>query len=120
MLRVICKSKIQQPKITDLKLYYEGSIGIDTELMKAADILPGERLQVVNLYTGARFETYAIEEPAGSGTISLKGAAARLGEIGDKLLIISYAIVSDEETKRMGLKVVTVDGENRLVSTTQK
>ncbi|MCD6169151.1 MAG: aspartate 1-decarboxylase [Candidatus Latescibacteria bacterium] len=120
MLRVICKSKIQQPKITDLKLYYEGSIGIDTELMKAADILPGERLQVVNLYTGARFETYAIEEPAGSGTISLKGAAARLGEIGDKLLIISYAIVSDEEAKRMGLKVVTVDGENRLVSTTQK
>ncbi|RKY71768.1 MAG: aspartate 1-decarboxylase, partial [Candidatus Latescibacterota bacterium] len=100
MLRVICKSKIQQPKITDLKLYYEGSIGIDTELMKAADILPGERLQVVNLYTGARFETYAIEEPAGSGTISLKGAAARLGEIGDKLLIISYAIVSDEEAKR--------------------
>ncbi len=120
MLRVLCKSKIQQPKITDLKLYYEGSVGIDAELMKAGDILPGERLQVVNLYTGGRFESYAIEEPAGSGTISLKGATARLGEIGDKLLIISYAMVSDEEAKALGLKLVTVDEENRIVSVDRK
>ena len=95
----VLKSKIHRARVTETKLNYEGSLGLDRELMEAADILPGERVQVVNLNNGARLETYVIEEEAGSGTVCLKGPAARLGQVGDEIIVISYAFMSEEEIK---------------------
>jgi len=85
-----------------------GSIGIDSETMEKADILQGERVQVINQSTGARFETYAISEKSGSKSIILYGPATRLSEIGDGLVILSYAILSDEEARSAKLRVPRV------------
>lgn len=112
MLRIMCKSKIHRAKITKVDLHYNGSIGIDKTLLKRADIYPGEIVQVVNINNGSRFETYAIEEPAGSGTIGLYGAAAHLGKIGDLLIILSYGLLEDEKASNVKLNVVKVDAEN--------
>ena len=90
MRRTMCKSKIHSCLLTGADLYYEGSLTIDRDLMDAADILPFEKLQVVNINTGARLETYAIEGPRGSGTIQLNGAAARSGAAGDHVIVMSY------------------------------
>ena len=92
MLRMMCKSKIHRARITKADLHYDGSIGIDKLLMKRADIYPGEIVQVVNVNNGSRFETYAIEEKAGSGIIGLYGAAAHLGKVGDLVIILSYGL----------------------------
>jgi aspartate 1-decarboxylase len=110
----MCKSKIHRATITKVDLHYEGSIGIDKDLLKAANIHPSEIVQVVNIDNGARFETYAIEEPAGSGTIGLYGAAAHLGKIGDLIIILSYALVDDRESKNVALKTVHVDPRNSM------
>ena len=117
MLRTMCKSKIHRATITDANLNYEGSLAIDSILMEAADIFPGERVQVVNINNGARLETYVITGEAGSGEICLNGAAARLGEIGDKVIIISYAADDDGEARRLKPVVVKVDGQNRRIVT---
>jgi len=117
MLRTMCKSKIHRATITDANLNYEGSLAIDSILMEAADIFPGERVQVVNINNGARLETYVITGEAGSGEICLNGAAARLGEIGDKVIIISYAAYDDGEARRLKPVVVKVDGQNRRIVT---
>jgi aspartate 1-decarboxylase len=85
------KSKIHRATLTECNLEYEGSVSIDTNLLQAADILPGELVHVLNVNNGSRLETYAIEAPAGSGTVMLNGPAARLGYKGDVLVIISYA-----------------------------
>jgi aspartate 1-decarboxylase len=114
MLRTMCKSKIRGAVITGTKLHYEGSIGIDRKIMDAADILPWERVQVANLNNGTRLETYVIEEKAGSGTICLKGPAARLGQVGDEIVIISYATLSDEEALRLQPKVISLKAQNQL------
>lgn len=114
MLRTMCKSKIRGAVITGTKLHYQGSIGIDRQIMDAADILPWERVQVVNLDNGTRLETYVIQEKAGSGTICLKGPAARLGQVGDEVIIISYAIVSDDEALGMQPKVISLKAQNQL------
>lgn len=116
MLRTMLKSKIHRAVLTDANLNYVGSITIDRELMDAADILPFERVQVVNNNNGARFETYVIEGERGSGVICLNGAAARLGEPGDILIILSYAMLSEEELKSHMPIVVFVDEKNRVVS----
>lgn len=113
MLRIMCKSKIHRARITKVDLHYEGSIGIDKELLEASDILPNEIVQVVNINSGARFETYAIDEPAGSGAIGLYGAAAHLGKVGDLVIIFSYGLMDDERSKTVKLKVVRVDSMNR-------
>ncbi|HID95976.1 MAG TPA: aspartate 1-decarboxylase [Candidatus Latescibacteria bacterium] len=120
MYRVMCKSKIHQAKVTAKNLHYEGSIGIDGELMEQADIMPGELLQVVNLRNGQRFESYAIPEEKGSGTVCLNGGTARLGEVGDEILVLSYALVSDEDARGLPLKLVFVDENNRIVSVKRK
>lgn len=112
MLRIMCKSKIHRAKITKVDLHYNGSIGIDKILLKRANIYPGEIVQVVNINNGSRFETYAIEEPAGSGAIGLYGAAAHLGKIGDLLIILSYGLFEDEKASSAKLNVVKVDAEN--------
>jgi aspartate 1-decarboxylase len=114
MLRTMCKSKIRGAVITGTKLHYEGSIGIDREIMDAAEILQWERVQVVNLNNGARLETYVIEEKAGSGAICLKGPAARLGQVGDEVIIISYVSMNEEEARKLQPKVISLKTKNRL------
>jgi aspartate 1-decarboxylase len=110
----MCKSKIHRATITDANLDYEGSITIDRTLLQAADILPHEMVQVVNIANGARFETYAIEGKACSGMITLNGAAARLGAPGDKVIIISSIWLEEEKARRHRPVVVKVDDKNRI------
>jgi len=100
--------------VTDANLNYEGSITIDSDLLDAADMLPYEMVLVVNLNNGARFETYTIPGERGSGEVCLNGAAARLVEIGDRVLVISYAYMSEEEAVGHRPKVVVLDGKNRI------
>jgi len=114
MLRLMCKSKIHRATLTKVDLHYEGSIGIDKLLLKKANIYPGEIVQVVNINNGSRFETYAIEEKAGSGTIGLYGAAAHLGKPGDLIIILSYGLIEDKKSLQMKLKAVYVDADNRV------
>ena len=120
MLRIMHKSKIQKATITRTQMNYAGSIGIDAELIRLADILPNEKVQVLNLNTGARFETYVIEEKAGSGTICLYGPAAHKGEVGQKVFIISYCLVEDKEASQIKPKLVCVDEKNRIKGRVEK
>ena len=113
-MRQILKSKIHNAKITKKELYYEGSIGIDKALLLKSDIIPGEKVQVLNFNNGARFETYVIEEKAGSRTIALYGPAARQGEIGDKMCIISYGLAEDGEANLIKPKVIQVTDDNKI------
>lgn len=113
-MREMCKSKIQRLTVTQAELFYEGSITIDRDLLNAADILPHEKVQVVNQNNGERLETYVIEGEPGSGTIRLNGPAARLGYKGDKIIVISYAVLSDEEAKKHHPTLVFVDDENKI------
>ena len=114
MFRIMCKSKIHRATITKVDLHYEGSIGIDKLLLKAADIKSGEIVQVVNINNGSRFETDTIEEKAGSGTIGLYGAAAHMGMSGDLVIILSSALVEDENSGCRKVRVVHVDRQNRI------
>ena len=113
MQRFMLKSKIHRATLTGTELDYEGSIAIDRQLLEAADMLPGEQVQVLNLNNGQRLITYAIEAPAGSGTVLLNGPAARLAATGDLVIVLSYCAVSDEEARSIKPKVVLVDAENR-------
>ena len=115
MMIVMCKSKIHKAYITNKELNYHGSIGIDKKLLGTANIKPNEKVQVVNLNNGSRFETYCMEEKENSGTISLYGPAARLGEIGDAIIIISYGLMESAEVKGQKVKVVHLDKNNRIV-----
>ena len=114
MRRTMCKSKIHRGTLTGADLHYEGSVTIDAELMDAADILPYEKVHVVNINTGTRLETYAIEGERGSGTLQLNGAAARLGAVGDRVIIISYADYEEAELEKFAPKIVFVDDRNRI------
>ncbi len=115
MLRIMCKSKIHRARITKVDLHYEGSIGIDKRLLKKADICPGEIVQVVNIDNGSRFETYAIEETAGSGNIGLYGAAAHMGKAGDLIIILSNCLLEDKKSGNLKMKVVRVDSDNNPI-----
>jgi aspartate 1-decarboxylase len=115
MLRYMCKSKIHRPTVTEANLKYMGSITIDRLLLKAADILAYERVQVVNINNGTRFETYVIAGRAGSGTVCLNGPAARWGEAGDEIIIMSYALMKEEELKDFKAKIIFVDKKNRII-----
>ena len=114
MLRYMCKSKIHRATVTEANLKYMGSITIDKRLLKAADILAYERVQVVNLNNGTRFETYVLEGKAGTGVICLNGPAARWGEVGDEVIIISYALMREEELKNFKARIIFVDKKNRI------
>ena len=116
MKRTIFKSKIHRATVTDANLNYEGSLTIDPELLKAADILPYEKVDVVNINTGARFTTYAISGQPGKGEICLNGGAARLGEVCDLVIIITYVSLNEEEIKSFRTKAVLVDKENKIIS----
>jgi len=110
------KSKIHRATVTDANLKYVGSITIDEKLLKAADILPNEKVQVVNLHNGTRVETYIIAGKPGSGIICMNGAAARWAHPGDEVIIISYCLLTEEEVKKHKPKIVLVDKNNSIVS----
>lgn len=114
MRRTMCKSKIHRATLTGADLHYEGSLTLDRDLMDAADILPFEKVQVVNVNNGSRLETYVIEGERGSGTIQLNGAAARLGAAGDHVIVISYADYEEQELENFEPKLVFVDAQNRI------
>jgi aspartate 1-decarboxylase len=111
MMRIMLKSKLHRLTVGETNVNYEGSITLDRELIKAADILPGERVQVVDINNGARFETYVIE--GGSGEVCINGAAARLAHVGDKIIVIAYAMVDEKELGGLKPKIVLVDERNR-------
>lgn len=117
MYRTMMKSKIHRATVTEADLNYVGSITIDEQLMEAADLLENEKVQIVNNNNGARLETYVITGPRGSGVICLNGAAARLVQPGDHVIIISYAMMSAEELRSHKPTVVFVDENNHVVTT---
>lgn len=117
MLRVLMKSKIHGATVTEANLRYTGSITIDSALLKASDILPFERVQIVNLHNGTRVETYVLEGARNSGTICMNGAAARWAEVGDKVIIISYGLMAARDIRKHRPKVIFVDERNRFKKT---
>ncbi len=114
MILTLCKSKIHRAKVTEAELYYEGSLTVDGELLKASGILPYEKGQVVNVNNGERFETYIIPGAGGSGVICLNGPAARLGTVGDEIIIIAYAEFNEPEAASYKPTVVLVDEKNKI------
>ena len=114
-MRFMMKSKIHRATVTQADLHYVGSIGIDQDLMEAADLLEGEKVAIVDITNGARLETYVIPAPRGSDTITINGAAARLVSAGDLVIIISYTMLEDAEARKLVPTVVHVDEQNRVV-----
>ncbi len=116
MQRIMLRSKIHRVTVTQADLDYEGSCGIDEDLLDAADIKPYEKIELYNVNNGERFSTYAIKGQRGSGEISLNGAAARKAHLGDLLIICTYAPMTDEEIETYVPKVVFVDNKNQIKS----
>ena len=114
MYRTMFKSKIHRATVTQADVHYVGSITIDADLMDAADLLPGEKVAVVDVTNGARLETYVIEGERGTGVIGINGAAAHLMHVDDLVIIISYAQMPDADAKAYIPKVVHVDAQNRI------
>jgi aspartate 1-decarboxylase len=115
MFRQMFKSKIHRATVTEADLHYVGSITIDEELMEKADIIENERVQVLNIDNGERFETYVMTGERGSGIICLNGAAARKVQNGDKLIIISYALYNEKELEKNRPIVIHVDNNNQII-----
>ncbi len=113
MLRVMLKSKIHRATVTQADLNYEGSLTIDADLMRLADILPYEMVHIFNVSNGARFQTYAIEGAAGSGVMCLNGAAARKGAVGDLIIVTTFATYEAAALQQHNPKIVMVDAQNR-------
>ena len=116
-MRVMLKSKIHRASVTQSNVDYEGSITIDKRLLEAADILPYEQVEVLNINNAARFSTYAIEGEEDSGVICLNGAAARLADKGDTVIILTYHYVPDEEALHASPRLVYVNKENQITKT---
>ena len=115
MLRQMLCGKIHRVTVTEACIDYEGSVTIDSALLKGAGILPHEKVLIANLNNGSRIESYAIPAPAGSGTICLNGGAAKHGKAGDILIIMTFGVYSDKELKKHQPKVVYVDAKNHIV-----
>ena len=115
MQRIMLRSKIHRATITGTRLEYEGSIAVDRTLLEAANMLPNERVQVLNLANGNRFETYLIEGAPHSGAVELNGPAARLGEVGDEVIIVAYGLLDETEAAGHRPTIVHVDDRNRRV-----
>ena len=116
MLYTMFHGKIHRAVVTQARLDYMGSITIDEDLLDAAGILPGEKVQIVNNNNGERLETYTIAGERGSGVICLNGAAARKAQVGDVVIIIAYGLMDAKEAKQNEPKVVMVDEHNRIVA----
>lgn len=117
MHRTMLKSKIHRATVTQADLDYVGSVTVDEDLMKAADLLPGEQVAIVDVTNGARLETYVIAGPRGSGIIGINGAAARLVHPGDLVILIAYGQMQDAEARSFVPRVVFVDADNRITGT---
>ncbi|MCM3713561.1 aspartate 1-decarboxylase [Halalkalibacter oceani] len=115
MFRTMMKAKIHRARVTESNLNYVGSITIDEDIMDAVDILENEKVQIVNNNNGARFETYVIKGERGSGVLCLNGAAARLVQEGDVVIVISYALVPEEKVKSHTPRVAIMDENNQIV-----
>ena len=119
MQRTMMRAKVHRATVTECNLEYEGSLALDTRIMEELDILPNEMVQVLNLNNGARLTTYIIPGERDSGAVSLNGAAARLAAVGDKVLIVFYAMMNDEEARTHRPKVAIVDERNRITEILQ-
>ncbi|CAN5275115.1 MAG: aspartate 1-decarboxylase [Nocardioides sp.] len=117
MLRTMMKSKIHRATVTQANLDYVGSVTVDSNLLAAADLLPGELVHIVDVTNGARLETYTISGPAGSGIIGINGAAAHLVNPGDLVILIAYAQMTTEEALAFQPRVVFVDAHNQVTGT---
>ena len=117
MLRTMMKSKIHRATVTQADLHYVGSVTVDEDLLDAADLMSGELVHIVDVTNGARLETYTIAGERGSGVIGINGAAARLVDKGDLVILIAYAQVTTEEARALRPSVVFVDEHNRIVDT---
>ena len=115
MLRTMLKSKLHGATVTQTELQYAGSITIDRDLMDAADLLDGERVQVVNMNNGSRLETYVIEGEAGTGIICLNGPAARMAEVGDVVHVLCYALCDDTEARSLQQHIVILGVRNEII-----
>ncbi len=115
MMRTMMKSKIHRATVTQADLHYVGSLTVDADLMEAADLLPGEKVDIVDINNGARLSTYVIEGPRGSGVIGINGAAARLISPGDLVIVIAYGQMDDAEARAFEPRVVFVDERNAVV-----
>jgi aspartate 1-decarboxylase len=115
MIIEVLKSKIHRAKVTQAELNYVGSITIDEDLIEAANIIPNEKVQIVNNNNGARFETYVIKGERGSGTICLNGATARLAQIGDIVIIMSYGYMEMDEARQYQPILIFPDADNKLI-----
>jgi aspartate 1-decarboxylase len=115
MIIEVLKSKIHRAKVTQAELNYVGSITIDEDLMDAANLIANEKVQIVNNNNGARFETYVIRGERGSGTVCLNGAAARLAQVGDIVIIMSYAWMEMDEARKYEPVLIFPDAGNRLI-----
>jgi aspartate 1-decarboxylase len=113
MLLTLLRAKIHRATVTQCTLDYEGSISVDASLLERSGILPHERVDVLNINNGQRFTTYAIPAPAGSGTIGVNGAAARLAQKGDLVIIVAYARMEEAEAKSFAPRILLVDANNR-------
>jgi aspartate 1-decarboxylase len=120
MFREFLKAKIHRATITESNLHYTGSLTIDEELMEKAGIAPNERIHVFNINTGSRFETYALPGEKGGRKIGLNGAAARMGEIGDLIIIVSYCYLSEDEIPGHKSRVVVLGEDNRIEEVFEK
>ena len=116
MQRQILHGKIHRATVTDARVDYEGSITIDAALLAAADILPGEKVLIANLTNGSRIESYALEGRPGAGGICLNGGAAQHGKKGDKVIIMTFAVLSDEQIRGHKPRIVLVNERNEIVS----
>ena len=116
MKRIMLKAKIHRAQVTDANINYEGSIEIDSEFLKAVDILPFEQVQVYDINNGNRFTTYVIKGEAGSGKICLNGPAARQGLVGDRVMILSYALIDKLKADSFKPKIIHLDNDNKIKS----
>ena len=115
MMRTLLKSKLHRVTVTQTELHYEGSCAVDEVLLEAADLVEYERVDIYNVNTGQRFSTYVVKAPRGSGTICVMGAAARLANAGDRLIVAAYASFAEAEMAGFKPRVVLVDEKNRIL-----
>ncbi|MGW5740788.1 aspartate 1-decarboxylase [Amycolatopsis sp. NPDC003861] len=113
MLRTLMKSKVHRATVSEANLHYVGSLTLDRELMDLADLVPNEKVQVVNVTNGERLETYLLEGAPGSGVLCLNGAAARRAQVGDTVIVIAYGVYDEQEARRHVPKVVLCQQDNR-------
>jgi len=115
MLLTMFKGKLHRATVTQANINYVGSITIDSELLENSGILPGEKVQIVNIDNGERLETYTIAGDRGSGVICLNGAAARRVQVGDRVIVIAYALMEEAEARAFRPKVLVLDEHNKIV-----